>query len=164
MRLFMFAAALPLLAMGSGAVALLGPEHIKPVHSEKCLDVAFGSPANGARVIQFSCHEGDNQKWRIEPAGHGMVRLIARHSGKCMDVNEGSLQDRAAIIQFDCHRETNQKFFIESVGHDPADARVRIRAVHSSKCLDVEGGNILDNAHLVQFPCHDQTNQLFRLR
>ena len=163
MRRFILAATLPLLVMASGAFGL-GPEQIKPVHSEKCLDVAFGSTANGARVIQFTCHGGDNQKWRTEAVGNGMFQIVAVHSGKCMDVNEASLQDRAAIIQFDCHGGTNQRFFIEPVGHNPNDPRVRIRIVSSSKCLDVEGGTILDKANLIQFTCLDQTNQEFRLR
>lgn len=164
MRILMLAAAIALSVFADGASAGLGAEQIRPVHSEKCLDVAFGSTANGARVIQFGCHGGDNQKWNIRPAGHGMFEIIAQHSGKCLDVHQGSLQDRAAIIQFDCHGQSNQRFFIERIGDDPNDPRLRIKSVSSFKCLDVEGGTILDHANLIQFRCADQTNQQYRIR
>ncbi|MDX2396504.1 RICIN domain-containing protein, partial [Streptomyces sp. DK15] len=30
----------------------------------KCLDVANHSWADGARLVQWTCNGGDNQKWR----------------------------------------------------------------------------------------------------
>ena len=40
-------------------------------HSGKCLDVNGASLADLASVIQWDCHEGDNQQWSVEPAGDG---------------------------------------------------------------------------------------------
>jgi glucosylceramidase len=33
-------------------------------HSGKCLDVYGAGQQNGARVIQWNCHGGPNQRWR----------------------------------------------------------------------------------------------------
>ena len=36
-------------------------------HSGKAMDVAFASPDDGARVIQFTPHGGANQQWLLRP-------------------------------------------------------------------------------------------------
>lgn len=36
---------------------------LKPMHSEKCLDVEDASKSDSANVQQYSCHSGNNQKW-----------------------------------------------------------------------------------------------------
>ena len=35
-------------------------------HSSSCLDVNGGSLDDGASIIQWQCHGGDNQQWRLE--------------------------------------------------------------------------------------------------
>ena len=40
---------------------------INPVHSGKCLDVTGISQADGAPIQQWSCLNGDNQKWTLAP-------------------------------------------------------------------------------------------------
>ena len=42
----------------TGAGDLVNPQ------SNKCVDVSGWSSANGARLIQWDCHGGANQKWR----------------------------------------------------------------------------------------------------
>ena len=51
-------------------------------HSGQCLDVSGASTDAAASVIQWPCHGGPNQQWRLEPAGGGAFRIIARHSGQ----------------------------------------------------------------------------------
>lgn len=48
--------------MGNGYFTL------KPRNSGLCLDVAGISQADGARIQQYSCNGGDNQKWSFTPA------------------------------------------------------------------------------------------------
>jgi Ricin-type beta-trefoil lectin domain-like len=79
-------------------------------HSGKCLDVYGGSTDDGASVIQFSCHGGYNQQWRLWDVGGGYYELTARHSGKCLDVYGGSTDDGASVIQFSCHGGYNQQW------------------------------------------------------
>ena len=58
-------------------------------HSGKCLDVSGGSLGDGASIIQWQCHGGANQQWRLEVAGEGYSRMVSRASGKCLDVTAG---------------------------------------------------------------------------
>src|SRR5689334_877776 len=50
------------------------------MHSGKCLDVYGASTDDAARVIQWPCHGGENQHWRVAPTGDGYFNLIANHS------------------------------------------------------------------------------------
>ncbi|WP_189276154.1 RICIN domain-containing protein, partial [Kitasatospora griseola] len=71
--------------------------------------------ANGAVVHQWEWNNGDNQKWRIEPAGDGRHRLIARHSGKALDIAGPSAANGAAVNQWEWNNGDNQKFRLEAV-------------------------------------------------
>jgi len=67
---------------------------IKAVHSGKCLDVKWGSHDEGMNVIQYGCHDGDNQKWRLTGVGWDSLASVyytfmiqSVRSGKYLDVN-----------------------------------------------------------------------------
>jgi Ricin-type beta-trefoil lectin domain len=163
MRCLKLAAFLPLFVFGNPVYAADVEikdrlVEIKPVHSEKCLDVAQFSKKPGAQIIQFPCTGLANQRWRIRHVGHGFHTITALHTRMCMDVKEGSSDNQAEIIQFPCLKgNNNQKFLIAKVGDV-----FEIRSVSSSKCLDIEGGTIIEGAKLIQFECLHQTNQRFR--
>ena len=65
---------------------------------------------NAAPVIQFACHGGENQQWRVENAADGYVRIVSRHSGQCLDVTGASSEAGATVIQWPCHGEANQQW------------------------------------------------------
>ncbi|WP_051964211.1 RICIN domain-containing protein [Deinococcus misasensis] len=44
--------------------------HLVAKHSDKCLDIAGISQNNGAQLTQWSCTQGDNQKFRLIPTSH----------------------------------------------------------------------------------------------
>ncbi|WP_049570581.1 RICIN domain-containing protein [Nonomuraea sp. SBT364] len=89
-----------------------GPARFIARHSGKCLDVAHGSTAHGADVIQGTCGgagAGNNQYWtqRSVPGGAWPgtwypVRLVALHSGKCLDVAHASTAHAADVVQGTC--------------------------------------------------------------
>ena len=103
-------------------------------NSGKCLDISGGSTDAGAAAIQWTCHGGPNQQWRLEPAGGGAFRIIARHSGQALDVFGASLDDVAPIIQWPVHGGDNQVWTLEPA----SDGYVRLVARHSGKAMDVE--------------------------
>jgi len=78
-----------------------GYSTVRSVHSGKCLDVSGASGADGARLIQYTCHGGTNQQfsWR---SGDGYEQLVTRSSGKCVGVVGGSTADGAALEQRTC--------------------------------------------------------------
>ena len=83
-------------------------------HSGKCLDVSGASTDDRADIIQWQCHGGENQQWRVE-AVTGGYQLVARHSGKCLDVRGESTNDGGSIIQWQCNSGANQTWLLRSV-------------------------------------------------
>jgi uncharacterized repeat protein (TIGR03803 family) len=129
-------------------------------HSGQCLDVYGGATDDVAPVIQWTCHGGTNQQWRLEPAGNGTVRIIARHSGKALDIYWALLDDTAPAIQYSWHGGENQHWTLEPL----ADGYVRIVARHSGKVLDVTGASLEDGASVIQYTSQVGTNQQWLLR
>ena len=126
----------------------------------KCLDVSDSSTENGSTVIQWQCHGGDNQAWRIERADDGYnSRLVSRQSGKCLDVRGESRDDGAPVIQWQCHGGANQQWRLEAVG-----TGYRFVARHSGKCLDVAGSSTDDGIAIIQWQCHGGANQTWLVR
>jgi uncharacterized repeat protein (TIGR03803 family) len=128
--------------------------------SSLCLDVTGASITPAAPVIQWSCHGGANQQFRLEPAGGGAFRIMARHSGQALDVSGGTVDDLAAIIQYTGHGGANQLWTLEP----SVDGYVRIIARHSGKAMDVEGASTIDGTSVIQFSSHGGANQQWLLR
>jgi hypothetical protein len=129
---------------------------IRARHSWLCLDIEGGSYSPGARVMQDSCHGGDNQQFLKENLGNGYYRLIAKHTRQCLDVEGASYSTGARLRQHPCHGGGNQQFLIENLGNGYHS----IRAKHSWQVLDVEGGSY-SWAQLIQHPWHGGNNQQF---
>ena len=94
--------------------ALSGTFQIKPVHSNKCVDVSGISTADGANIHQWDCGSGDNQKWTVTPVGDGYVRVTAVHSGKVADVEGPSTADGADVHQWSYVGALNQQWRMSS--------------------------------------------------
>jgi len=136
-------------------------QHVEIVsrNSDKCLDVSYGSTEPAASVIQWSCHGGANQQWRLEPVSDGAFRIIARHSGQVLDVYGGLVDDVTPIIQFPWHGGDNQLWTIEPA----SNGYVFIVARHSGKVLDVEYASTDDGARVIQYTPHGGANQQWLL-
>jgi hypothetical protein len=128
--------------------------------SDKCLDVAYASADARASVIQWSCHRGANQQWRLVPVRDGAVRIIAHHSGQVLDVDGGLADDVTPIIQYPWHGGANQLWTVEPA----SNGYVFIVARHSGKVLDVERGAMDDGARVIQYTGHGGANQQWLLR
>ena len=92
------------------------------LNSGLCLDVANGSTADGAQIVQYECHQGANQAWReyrhvyygSDMREYYTVSLYNRNSGKCLDIPESSLQP-VPVEQYTCHYGDNQQFYANKV-------------------------------------------------
>ncbi|MGI5186906.1 RICIN domain-containing protein [Promicromonospora sp. CA-289599] len=91
-------------------------------------------------------------------AGASGERVTNRHSGLVMDVQNPNLNNNARVGQYAWNGENWQRWTFEDAG----SGYVRLRSVHSNKCLDVSG--TADGSELVQYDCHSGTNQQFTLR
>ena len=72
------------------------------VRTGGCLDVEGASRARGALVLDWPCHGGLNQRWRVLARGEyerSHVLLQSVHSGLCIEAENGALRMR------DCYAE-----------------------------------------------------------
>lgn len=66
-----------------------------------------GNTAENGQVVQYDCHTGDNQRFRMLAHTQGTFRIQAVHSGKCIGVPSGNNTDGARVVQATC---TDQVF------------------------------------------------------
>jgi endoglucanase len=127
-------------------------------NSGKCVDVVGGSTADGAEIIQYTCHGGANQQWQLQDAGGGYYRIVSQASGKCLDVDGASTADNARIIQWACNGGANQQWELRDTG-----GYTEIVSRHSGKCLDVVGSSTANSARVQQYACYGGSNQQWTL-
>ncbi len=73
----------------------------------KCMDVAWGSTANGAPVQLTSCNGSPAQQFVLNSAGD----LVNPQANKCVDVTDWNSSDGAKLQLWDCAGTTNQKWW-----------------------------------------------------
>ncbi len=74
------------------------------VYSGRCVDVAHASTADGAKVQQWACHKGGNQRFSIwgahvAPTGVPTHVVMPSHSHKRLEIAGGSTQSGAQLQQ-----------------------------------------------------------------
>ena len=132
-------------------------------HSGKCLDIANGSMAAGTRLMQHTCHFGDNQTFRFIPVGGGYYNIIAGNSDLCIDQANATFNNGGQFMQGFCHSGLNQRF--QSLpGQVGIGLYNQIRVQHSGKNMDVANFSFLNGANIMQFDPHSGDNQQFELR
>ncbi|GAB4001017.1 ricin-type beta-trefoil lectin domain protein [Glycomyces albus] len=128
-------------------------------NSGKCVDVVSGSTDDGAEIIQYDCHGGDNQQWLLQDVGGGYYEIVSVASGKCIDVDGVSTANNARIIQWTCNGGQNQQWELRDTG----DGHVEIVARHSGKCLDVIDSSTANATRIQQYDCYGGANQEWSL-
>ncbi|WP_327587298.1 RICIN domain-containing protein [Nonomuraea sp. NBC_00507] len=134
-------------------------------HSGLCLDISSNSIANGAVVWQWGCHSYSNQAFRFVPNGAAHYMLQPAHtSGMCLSAS-GSTQDGVDSYQWQCLGPNgDQVYKAEYVSGTGDDTVIRLRPVHSDKCLDIEGVRTDASAPVQQWTCYGGANQDFYLK
>ncbi len=125
-------------------------------HSNRVLDVAHSSAADGAKIQQWSGHGGANQQWSLQSTGDGYYKLIARHSGKALTVSSTS----SATQQYGYQGYDAQKWKVESLGN----GYYKITSKASGRALDVERAYTYDGAIVLVWTYSGAYNQQWRLR
>lgn len=128
---------------------------LRSKYSGKCLDVADESIDQHANILQWSCSDRFNQRWRLSDVGDGYVQIKALHSSQCIDVASGSSEDGANILQWPCIGTENQMW--QRIAHD--DGTVSFQSKVSGKCLDVEEWDSSDGGNIQQWECLARDNQ-----
>jgi alpha-galactosidase len=128
--------------------------------SRKCVDVAGGGSGDGTDIVQWTCHGGANQTFRVEDVGGGAVRLVDQGSQKCMDVDRSGTRDGTNIQLWTCNGTGAQSF----VAEDQGGGVTRLRNTGSGKCVDVNGSSNADGGNVQLWTCNDSSAQRWRLR
>jgi hypothetical protein len=161
-------------ALLSAGPASAGPGGvpIASAHSGKCIDLAAGSTADGGSVIQFTCHDRDNQRWHItRVVGSNAVKIRSALTNRCLDIAEKSTRNGAAVHQWDCQdglrntdtSEGSQLWNVKTEDNARGWTYYRFSNVKSGKCLDVPGGSTADGVVLIQYDCNGKQNQQWRM-
>ncbi len=151
------------LASPAGAEVVWGPSTIAVRHSGHCLEVDHGYLTPGAGLLQWTCHGGQHQRWKINNLHNGYVQFIAEHSSQCLEVDNASFADGARVLQWPCHGGTHQQWqLIHAEGSFPY-SWFQLRARHSGKCIEIDQASLATGARVLQWPCHGGTHQRWLL-
>lgn len=129
------------------ATAAVTYQQVKNWHSGKCLDVAGGSQAIGARVQQYDCNGTPAQQWTMWPTDSGYFVLQVAVSGQCLQVKGGTQGDNQPVVQMPCTGEYDQQWTQRSSGVPGWPFLV---ARHSGKGLTIRSESLLNRAPAIQ--------------
>jgi hypothetical protein len=121
------------------------------------MDVYGGGTNAGAQVIQWTYHNGSNQKWYLQPYGD-TFQLVNEHSGLVMDVYGGGKTAGVNVIQWTNHHGLNQQWFL-----DPKGGYNVLQNVNSNLVADVYRGQTNAGAHVIQWSYNAGNNQQWYL-
>ncbi|MFI6102169.1 RICIN domain-containing protein [Lentzea sp. NPDC051213] len=147
-------------AAPANAQAPAGPYSVVNRNSLRCIEVNNASLADGAGVLQWSCHRMNHQLWRVNDLGNGYVQLRVEHSDKCLEVNNASQAPAAGVLQWPCHGGTHQQW----KRIDRGNGYFQLQARHSTQCLEIDHAYTFNGAGALQWPCHDGLHQQWSLR
>ncbi len=84
---------------------------IKSRSSGKCLD-SF-QDGNGGKIGLWSCHGGENQKWKLIVKGNDNLSIQNKRSGRCVDLNGAKTNNYDSLMGWDCYNVIQHyyKFF-----------------------------------------------------
>lgn len=148
------------------------PKNISPRHTGKCLDINLGNYGNGSGAQQWSCWNGDNQAFFIEPMYLGNYQwsdewsqLRAQFSSRCLDFNPGQSYNGGTVYQWDCWGGEMQQFRFIKAGAS-ASPEYALQNRYNYRCLDINiyvPDAYANGNRAQQWDCWGLTNQTFRL-
>ncbi|NMO15193.1 beta-mannanase [Pyxidicoccus fallax] len=132
---------------------------IRSAMTHKCIDIASGSTADGAKVQQWDCNGTNAQKFRISPTSDGYWKIINVNSNKALDISNNSTAQNAKVHQWTYVGGNNQQFKFVARG----DNRFSIHARHTDMVIDLYWGSADNGTEYVQYPYTGTANQLYTL-
>ncbi|MFC0003829.1 non-reducing end alpha-L-arabinofuranosidase family hydrolase [Micromonospora siamensis] len=128
-------------------------------NSGKALDVYNLATNDGARIVQWTRNNGNQQQWQFVDSGGGYYRLRSRLSGKVLDVYNFSTANGGNIVQWSDLNGVNQQFRLA----DSDSGYLRLINRNSNKVVEVQGASTADGGSIVQYDDWNGTNQQWQL-
>jgi ricin-type beta-trefoil lectin protein len=123
-------------------------------HAGRCLDVNGITARDGAKITQYTCNGGANQRFTLRAVEGGRYELVAAISDKCVEVDGGAVTLGAGVVQNACSGAAQQRFDLVRNGNTFA-----LRASHSQLCLEIEDQARKDGAAVLQATCNGGAHQ-----
>jgi chitinase len=130
---------------------------IRSAMTNKCIDVADASTADGAAVQQYDCNGTNAQKFHISPTSDGYFKIINVNSNKGLDIKDVSSAQNAPVHQWSYVGGGNQQFKFVGRGNNQFSIHVR----HTDMALDLYWGSAANGTQYVQYPYTGAANQLY---
>lgn len=130
-------------------------------HSNKCMDVAANSSADGTTIQQYTCNGEGGQLLQLEALGGALYRIRHLSSGKCVDVDGGGFADNTNVQLYGCNGTTAQIFEAFPTSDGYFAFRRFDKGANRHTCLDVYGGDgaTADRVRVTQWSCTYNANQ-----
>ncbi|WP_257456897.1 RICIN domain-containing protein [Archangium lipolyticum] len=132
---------------------------IRSVMTNKCVDIASASTADGATVQQWDCNGTNAQKFHISPTSDGYWKIINVNSNKALDIKDNSTAQNAYFHQWTYVGANNQQFKFVARGNN----QFSIHARHTDMVMDLYWGSANNGTQYVQYPYTGSANQLYTL-
>ena len=142
-----------------------GAYSIVSLNSGQVLSVAASSLANGARAVQRTQDNTQDQVWKLIGDGSGAYKVQNALSGKLLDVDNATntgLNDGAIVQQWSEGSNSNQSNQRWLLGDAGAGA-YELVSKNSGKALDVGGASKAENAAVIQWTYWGGANQKWKL-
>jgi hypothetical protein len=134
-------------------------------NSGMVLDVAAGSKASGALVIQWPSNGGSNQKWTLQQATGNVFTVHNVNSGMCLDVPGSSASEGVQLDQQACNGGANQQWAFEAVGsfQSASDTSFVLASMNTGMTAEVKGNSTAQHASVDQWPSNGGSNQVWAI-
>jgi hypothetical protein len=131
-------------------------------NSSMVMDVASGSTANGAKIIQWPSNGGTNQQWTLTKVADNVYTLKSVKSGLCLDVPNQSNTTGTQVQQWTCNGGANQQWFLDLVGSYSGSTYL-LAGVGSDLDIGVAGASTAQGAAVDQETGTGATSQQWSL-
>ncbi len=142
------------------------------LNSQNCIDVAYGSINDGARIQQWTCYHGRPERWRydyIESTyytysylnnGNSIrvdwFNVVNDYSGRCLDLPYNNAYPGAQLQQYGCWNGPMQQWGVVQLGNNRQQIVARVAPY---LCLDDQDWNRSPGANIQLYWCNGQPVQ-----
>ena len=85
-------------------------------NSSLVMDVSGASTASGGKVIQWTAHNGTNQRWTVHRVAGNTFSLVNVNSGLCLETPNQSTIGGVQLDQATCDNATSQQWVLDATG------------------------------------------------
>jgi len=125
----------------------------------KCLAPQGESFADGVAIVQVTCNGSPFQRWDFVDHDDHVFQIRNAVTLKCMDVL-GTNANQTPVVQWPCSGISNQRFEASRDLPDFVTLRSRVSGTRTH-CLDVPGGQPVENAAMQIWVCNGTPAQAF---